>query len=142
MGNRGQYGIPALEDKVLQRAVTMLLEAIYEQVFYACSHGFRRKKNAHQALRAIRENCMSMGIRWILDADIKEYFDSIRKDVLREILRKKINDGTIIRFIGKWLNAGVMEEGKRSFSDTGTPQGGVMTPRTQKITLNFLSAYR
>ena len=133
-----EASVPALEDKVLQRAVTMLLEAIYEQVFYACSHGFRRKKNAHQALREIRENCMSIGIGWILDADIKGYFDSIRKDVLREFLRKKMNDGTIIRFIGKWLNAGVMEEGKWTSSDTGTPQGGVISPMLSNVFLHYV----
>ena len=137
-GKQRPIGIPALEDKILQRAVTMLLEAIYEQVFYACSHGFRRKKNAHQALREIRENCMNMGIRWILDADIKGYFDSIRHDILREFLRKKMNDGTIIRFIGKWLNAGVMEEGKLSFSDTGTPQGGVISPMLSNVFLHYV----
>ena len=137
-GAQRPIGIPALEDKILQRAVTMLLEAIYEQVFYACSHGFRRKKNAHQALREIRENCMNMGIRWILDADIKGYFDSIRRDILREFLRKKMNDGTIIRFIGKWLNAGVMEEGKWTTSKTGTPQGGVISPMLSNVFLHYV----
>lgn len=120
-------GIPTLEDKILQRAVTMLLERIYEQMFYDCSHGFRPKRSAHHALREIRENCMNMGTRWILDADIKGYFDSIRRDILREFLRKKMNDGTIIRFIGKWLNAGVLEEGNSTFSDlptTGRGQNG------------------
>ena len=137
-GKQRPIGIPALEDKILQRAVTMLLEAIYEQVFYACSHGFRRKKNAHQALREIRENCMNMGIRWILDADIQGYFDSIRRDILREFLRKKMNDGTIIRFIGKWLNAGVMEEGEWTSSETGTPQGGVISPMLSNIFLHYV----
>lgn len=137
-GKQRPIGIPTLEDKVIQRAVTMLLEAIYEQVFYACSHGFRPKKSAHHALREIRENCMNMGIRWILDADIKGYFDSIRHDILREFLRKKMNDGTIIRFIGKWLNAGVMEEGKWSSSDTGTPQGGVISPLLSNVFLHYV----
>jgi group II intron reverse transcriptase/maturase len=137
-GKQRPIGIPALEDKILQRAVTMLLEAIYEQVFYACSHGFRRKKSAHHALREIRENCMNMGIRWILDADIKGYFDSIRRDILREFLRKKMNDGTIIRFIGKWLNAGVMEEGKWTSSETGTPQGGVVSPMLSNVFLHYV----
>jgi group II intron reverse transcriptase/maturase len=116
----------------------MLLEAIYEQVFYACSHGFRPKKSAHHALREIRENCMNMGIRWILDADIQGYFDSIRRDILREFLRKKMNDGTIIRFIGKWLNAGVMEEGKWTSPETGTPQGGVISPMLSNIFLHYV----
>jgi group II intron reverse transcriptase/maturase len=137
-GTQRPIGIPTLEDKILQRAVTMLLEAIYEQVFYACSYGFRRKKNAHQALREIREACMNMGIGWIVDADIQGYFDSIRKDVLREFLRKKMNDGTIIRFIGKWLNAGVMEEGTWRPSDEGTPQGGVISPMLSNIVLHYV----
>ena len=137
-GKRRPIGIPALEDKILQRAVTMVLTEIYEQVFYACSHGFRRKRSAHHALREIREKCMSMGIRWILDADIKGYFDSIRRDILREFLRKKMNDGTIIRFIGKWLNAGVMEEGKWTSSETGTPQGGVISPMLINIFLHYV----
>jgi RNA-directed DNA polymerase len=137
-GKQRPIGIPALEDKILQRAVTMLLEAIYEQVFYACSHGFRRKRSAHHALREIRENCMKMGIRWILDADISGFFDSIRHDLLREFLRKKMNDGTIIRFIGKWLNAGVMEEGKWTSSETGTPQGGVISPLLSNVFLHYV----
>jgi len=137
-GKQRPIGIPALEDKILQRAVTMLLEQIYEQVFYACSHGFRRKRSAHHALREIREKCMDMGIRWILDADIKGYFESIRRDILREFLRKRMNDGTIIRFIGKWLNAGVMEEGKWTASETGTPQGGVISPMLSNIFLHYV----
>ena len=137
-GKQRPIGIPTLEDKILQRAVTMLLERIYEQVFYDCSHGFRPKRSAHHALREIRENGMNMGIRWILDADIKGYFDSIRRDILRDFLRKKMNDGTIIRFIGKWLNAGVMEEGKWSSPETGTPQGGVISPMLSNIFLHYV----
>jgi group II intron reverse transcriptase/maturase len=81
---------------------------------------------------------MRMGIRWILDADIKGYFDSIRRDILREFLRKKMNDGTIIRFIGKWLNAGVLEEGKWTCSETGTPQGGVISPVLSNVFLHYV----
>jgi group II intron reverse transcriptase/maturase len=137
-GKQRPIGIPALEDKILQGAVAMLLEAIYEQVFYACSYGFRRKHSAHQALGEIRERCMSMGIRWILDADITGYFDSIRRDLLREFLRKKMNDGTLLRFIGKWLNAGVMEEGKWTCPETGTPQGGVISPLLSNVFLHYV----
>jgi len=137
-GKQRPIGIPALEDKVLQRAVTMLLEEVYEQVFCAFSYGFRRKKSAHHALREIRKKCMGMGIHWILDADIKGYFDSIRHDILREFLRQKMNDGTILRFIGKWLNAGVMEEGKWTSSDTGTPQGGVISPMLSNVFLHYV----
>ncbi len=137
-GKQRPIGIPALEDKILQRAVVMLLERIYEQVFHDCSHGFRPKRSPHHALREIRENCMNMGINWILDADIKGYFDSIQHDLLREFLHKKMNDGTIIRFIGKWLNAGVLEEGKWSSSDIGTPQGGVISPLLSNIFLHYV----
>jgi group II intron reverse transcriptase/maturase len=137
-GRQRPIGIPALEDKILQRAVTMLLEAIYEQVFHTFSYGFRPKRNPHQALREIRQHCMEEGIRWILDADIKGYFDSIQRDILKEFLRKRMNDGTIIRFIGKWLNAGVMEEGKWTLPDTGTPQGGVISPLLSNIFLHYV----
>lgn len=137
-GRKRPIGIPVLEDKILQRAVTSILEAIYEQVFYACSLGFRRGRSAHHALREIREQCTRMGIRWILDADIQGYFDSIRHDILREFLRKKMNDGTLLRFIGKWLNAGVMEEGKWSCPDTGTPQGGVISPMLSNVFLHYV----
>ena len=110
-GGQRPIGKPAFEDKIVQRAVAMLLEAIYEQDFYDCSYGFRPGRSPHEALHELREQCMAEGIGWIVDADVSGYFDSIDRTRLREMLRKRINDGSILRLIGKWLRAGVMEQG-------------------------------
>ncbi len=127
-GRTRPLGIPAFEDKVLQKAVTMVLEAIYEQDFSNCSYGFRPRRSAHDALAAMREPLMEMGGAWVIDADIKGYFDNIDHGKLREILDRRVRDGVIRRAIDKWLKAGVMEDGSVSRSDLGTPQGGVITP--------------
>jgi group II intron reverse transcriptase/maturase len=129
-------GIPAFEDKVLQRAVTMVLEAVYEQSFLDCSYGFRPRRSAHQALEALWRESMQMGGAWILEVDIKSYFDSIDKAQLGAILDQRVKDGVIRRVIGKWLNAGVMEEGALRYADLGTPQGGVASPMLANIFLH------
>lgn len=121
-------GIPTFEDKVLQRAVTMLLEAVYEQDFLDCSFGFRPGRSAHQALRALRSGLMAMGGGWIVEVDIRKFFDTLDHKHLREILAKRVRDGVLVRLIGKWLNAGVMEDGAISRAESGTPQGGVISP--------------
>ena len=104
-------GVPTFEDKVLQRAVVMVLEAIYEQDFSDSSYGFRPGRSPHTALREVRTRCLTEGIGWIVDADVSGYFDSIDRTQLRRILRQRVNDGSILRLIGKWLRAGVMERG-------------------------------
>jgi len=129
-------GIPTFEDKVLQRAVAMVLEAIYEQDFYDCSYGFRRGRSAHDALRALREPLMEMNGGWVLEADIEAFFDSVDRSQLQEILRRRVRDGVLLRLIGKWLNAGVMEEGQVYRPDAGTPQGGVISPLLANIYLH------
>jgi retron-type reverse transcriptase len=106
----------------------MLLEAIYEQDFYDCSYGFRPGRSPHDALHEVRERCMQEGIGWIVDADVSGYFDSIDWTQLREVLRKRVNDGRIAHLIGKWLRAGVMEEGVRHHPESGVVQGGVLSP--------------
>jgi len=123
-------GIPTFEDKVLQRAVLMILEPIYEQDFLDCSYGFRPGRSAHQALGALREGLMQFGGGWILDVDIRKFFDTLQHEPLRQLLRHRIRDGVLLRLIGKWLNAGVWDEGTLTHPDEGTPQGGVMTPPT------------
>ena len=130
-GKKRPIGKPAFEDKIVQRAVVMLLEAIYEQDFYDFSYGFRRGRSPHRALKELRQQCVRMKIGWIVDADISSFFDSIDRSWLRKYLQQRVNDGSILRLIGKWLNAGVMDQGIWSHSETGTPQGGVVTPRTQ-----------
>jgi len=129
-------GIPTFEDKVLQRAVAMVLEAVYEQDFLDCSYGFRPGKSAHQALGALRDVMMGMHGGWVLEADIEGFFDSVDRAKLQQILRQRVRDGVLVRLVGKWLNAGVMEEGRIRYPDSGTPQGGVMAPLTQLTTSN------
>jgi RNA-directed DNA polymerase len=129
-------GIPAFEDKVLQRAVVMVLEAVYEQDFLDCSYGFRPKRSAHQALRAVWKQAMDLGSGWVLEADIEDFFGSVDKTQLREILRQRVQDGVLLRLIGKWLKAGVMEEGRVYRPETGVPQGGVISPILSNIYLH------
>lgn len=129
-------GIPTFEDKVLQRAVAMVLEAVYEQDFLDCSYGFRPKRSAHQALEALRDQARRMSGGWVLEIDIKKFFDRLDHGKLREILRRRVHDGVLLRLIGKWLNAGVLEDGSVSYPDAGTPQGGVISPLLANIFLH------
>jgi len=129
-------GIPTFEDKVLQRAVAMALEAVYEQDFMNCSYGFRPGRSAHQALSALREEAMRMGGGWILEVDIRKFFDTLDHVRLREMLRRRVRDGVLLRLIGKWLNAGVLEAGELSHPEGGTPQGGVISPLLANIYLH------
>ena len=135
-GNKRPIGIPTLEDKVLQRAVTMVLEAVYEQDFLDCSHGFRPGRSAHEALETLRHHSMQMQGGWVLEADIKSFFDSVDHATLRAILTQRIRDGVLVRLIGKWLKAGVLEQGCIYHSKTGTPQGGVISPMLANIFLH------
>src|SRR5437870_13923689 len=130
--------IPTFEDKIVQRAVAMLLEAIYEQDCYDCSYGFRPGRSPHVALHMLREQCMQEGIGWIVDADVSGYFDSIDRTRLREVLRQQVNDGRILRLIGKWLQAGVMEDEILSYPETGVVQGGVISPVLANIFLHHV----
>lgn len=109
-GTKRPLGIPTLEDKVAQRAILMLLEPIYEAVFLPCSYGFRPGRSAHDALDALRTGIMKQGHRWVIDADISNYFDSIDHGHLRTFLDLRIKDGVVRRMIDKWLRAGVLEE--------------------------------
>ena len=129
-------GIPTFEDKVLQRAVAMVLEAVYEQDFMPCSFGFRPGRSAHQALQALWDATMKMSGGWVIEVDIRKYFDSIDHARLREILCQRVRDGVLVRLIGKWLNAGVMEEGRLHHPEAGTPQGGVISPLLANIFLH------
>ena len=114
----------------------MLLEAIYEQDFYDGSYGFRPGRSPHEALHELRERCMNEGIGWIVDADVSGYFDSIDRTRLREALRHRVNDGRILRLIGKWLRAGVMEAGVLHHPETGVVQGGTISPILANIFLH------
>ena len=135
-GETRPLGIPTFEDKVLQRAVAMILEAIYEQDFHSFSYGFRPGRSAHQMLDDLRDSMMSMGGGWVLEADIRKFFDTVDHKVLQEVLRKRVRDGVILRLIGKWLNAGVLEDGRLAYPEAGTPQGGVISPVLANILLH------
>jgi len=137
-GSQRPLGIPTFEDKMAQRAISMVLEAIYEQDFYPCSYGFRPGRSAHQALQALRTGFMTQGLRWVLDVDIRKYFDSIPHKQLREFLDRRVTDGVIRRLIDRWLKAGVMEEGQLRQSTEGSPQGGVISPLLSNIYLHHV----
>jgi group II intron reverse transcriptase/maturase len=127
-GGQRPLGIPTFEDKVAQRAILMLLEPIYEGDFLPCSYGFRPGRSAHDALHALRTGIMERGQRWVIDADVSNYFGSLSHIHLRAFLDLRIKDGVVRRMIDKWLKAGVLEEGTLQRSDTGAPQGGVLSP--------------
>src|SRR5664279_349728 len=114
----------------------MVLEAIYEQDFMDCSYGFRPKRSAHQALDALWKKSMKMGGGWVLEIDIRKFFDRLDHGKLREILRRRVHDGVLLRLIGKWLNAGVLEDGSMMYPTEGTPQGGVISPLLANIFLH------
>ena len=120
-------GIPTFEDKVLQRAVAMVLEAVYEQSFLDCSYGFRPGRSAHQALRLVQNQTVKMAGKCVLEVDIRKFFDSLDHRQLRNIVRKRVRDGVLLRLIAKWLNAGVMKDGALEYPEAGTPQGGVIS---------------
>lgn len=129
-------GIPTYEDKILQRAVQMVLEPIYEQVFYDCSYGFRPGKSAHDAVEALWKATMNIGGGWIIDLDISKFFDTLDHGKLKEILKRRVCDGVILRLIGKWLNAGILDKGTLHYNGIGTPQGGVISPILSNIYLH------
>jgi len=129
-------GIPTFEDKVLQRAVAMVIGEVYEQEFHDFSYGFRPGRSAHQALQAIRIAAWGMGGGWLVEVDIKKFFDTVDHAHLREIVGKRIGDGVLLRLIGKWLNAGILEGLDLSHPDEGTPQGGVISPLLANIYLH------
>lgn len=129
-------GVPTIEDKVLQRAVAMVLEAIYEQDFHDCSYGFRPGRSAHDALGALREGLMAMRGGWVLEVDIERFFDTLDHTELRTFLDRRVTDGVLRRVTHKWLRAGVMEASGVRHPDLGTPQGGVISPLLANVYLH------
>lgn len=129
-------GIPTFEDKVLQRAVVMLLEPLYEQDFYDFSYGFRPGRSAHDAHDALQRALWEMKGGWVLDADVSSFFDTLDRGHLRQLLRQRVVDGVVVRLVGKWLNAGVMEEERILRPTAGPPQGGVISPLLANIYLH------
>lgn len=132
-------GLPTVEDKIVQRAVDLILSAIYEQDFVPRSFGFRQNRNAHQAIEATKSAIATRKVGWIVDADIKSFFDEMDHEVLLMFLKHRVADKSLLRLISKWLKAGVMEEGKLEKSSTGTPQGGVISPILANIYLHYVN---
>jgi RNA-directed DNA polymerase len=137
-GTLRPLGIPSFEDKVAQRAIVMVLEALYEQDFLPCSFGFRPGRSAHQALQSLHTAIMSQRLRWVVDIDIVKYFDSIPHSQLRDFLDQRVTDGVIRRMIDKWLKAGVLEDGLLRHATEGSPQGGVISPCLSNIFLHHV----
>jgi group II intron reverse transcriptase/maturase len=135
-GKKRPIGIPTFEDKILQRAVTMVLEAVYEQDFKECSYGFRPGRSAHQALEVLWDETMEMRGGVVVEVDIQAFFDSLEHRQLRAILNQRVRDGVLRRMIDKWLKAGVLEDGEQSYPENGTPQGGVISPLLANIYLH------
>jgi len=135
-GETRPIGIPTFEDKVLQRAVAMVLEAVYEQDFLDCSYGFRPGRSAHQALDALWAQATRTAGGWLIEVDVRKFFDTMGHGHIREILRRRVLDGVLLRLIDKWLNAGVLEDGGITHPDAGSPQGGVVSPIIANIYLH------
>ena len=135
-GQTRPLGIPALEDKVLQQAVRMVLEPIYEADFLGFSYGFRPQRSQHKALDALY---VALGVRsnWVLDVDIRSFFDTIDHGWLRTFIEHRIGDTRLVRLLLKWLKAGVMEEGKLRAVEAGTPQGGIISPLLANVYLHY-----
>jgi len=137
-GTKRPLGIPTFEDKVAQRAIVLLLEPIYEQTFSDCSFGFRPGRSAHQALRHLRSRIMETSGHWVLDVDLRRYFETIEFRHLRDFLARRVVDGVVRRMIDKWLKAGVFEEGQWTRTEQGTPQGGVVSPLMANVYLHYV----
>jgi group II intron reverse transcriptase/maturase len=137
-GETRPIGITTFEDKIVQRAVVMLLEPIYEHDFYDVSYGFRPGRSAHQALQVVWDATMEVNGGWILEVDIRQFFDTLNPKQLQEFVSRRVCDGVLRCLIGKWLNAGVMEDGNVSFSESGSPQGGVISPLLANIYLHYV----
>ncbi len=136
-GKRRPLGIPTVRDRVVQTAVKLVIEPIFEADFEECSYGFRPKRSAQDALEAIRK-AGNAGHDWVVDADIEKYFDSIDHRLLMEAVQKRVTDPKVLKLIRRWLKAGVMEDGKVSKPERGTPQGGVISPLLSNIYLGEL----
>jgi group II intron reverse transcriptase/maturase len=137
-GRQRPIGIPALEDKIVQRAMVEVLNAVYEVDFLGFSYGFRPKRSQHNALDAVVEAIEGRKVNWVLDLDIRGFFDAIDHEWLIKFVGHRIKDKRVIRHIRKWLNAGVMEEEKWYKTDEGTPQGGSISPLLANIYLHYV----
>jgi group II intron reverse transcriptase/maturase len=136
-GRQRPLGVPTLEDKVVQRAVVEVLNAIYEADFLGFSYGSRPKRSQHQALDALTVGIMTRKVNWVLDADIRGFYDTLDHGWLVRFVEHRVADRRVVRLIQKWLAAGVLEEGKRTRSEVGTVQGGSVSPLLANLYLHY-----
>jgi RNA-directed DNA polymerase len=137
-GRQRPIGVPALEDKIVQRAVVEVLNAIYEGDFVGFSYGFRPGRRAHDALDALTTAIKTKKVNWVLDADIRSFFDTLKHEWLVKFVEHRVADRRVVRLIQKWLNAGVLEDGKRTVSEVGTVQGGSVSPLLANVYLHYV----
>ncbi|MBK6850948.1 MAG: group II intron reverse transcriptase/maturase [Burkholderiales bacterium] len=137
-GRQRPLGIAALEDKIVQRAVVTVLNAIYEEDFLGFSYGFRPGRGQHDALDALCVAIKGKRVNWVLDADIKGFFDAVDHSWLLRFVRHRVGDERVTRLVGKWLKAGVLEDGQWSASEQGTPQGAVISPLLANVYLHYV----
>jgi group II intron reverse transcriptase/maturase len=135
-GKLRPLGLPSLEDKIVAKAVAMLLEQIYEQDFCPCSYGFRPGRSCHQALHDLRQGLLDNGVQFVIDCDISSFFDNLRHDVLLSLLRKRVKDGRLRELIELWLEAGIMDGKDLVFPEKGSPQGSVISPLLANVYLH------
>jgi len=137
-GRRRPIGIPTLEDKIVQRSAASVLGAVYESDFLGFSYGFRPGRSAHDALDALSVGITQRKVNWVLDADIRGFFDAIDHEWLVKFVEHRIADRRVIRHVNKWLRAGVLDDGKRIDVETGTPQGGSISPLLANVYLHYV----
>jgi RNA-directed DNA polymerase len=137
-GRQRPISIPSLEDKILQKAAVDLLNAIYEQDFLGCSYGFRPGRGPQDALDEVGRVICRRPISYVLEADIRGYFDAIVRGLLIEMVEKRVNDGQLLRLIGKWINVGVIDDGRLQVTETGTGQGQIISPLLANIYLHYV----
>lgn len=137
-GKERPLGIPAIADKLLQQAGAKILEAIYEQDFYDCSYGYRPRTGAHKAVKALSEALMTKRYHYVVEADIKGYFNNIDHQKLIAMLEKRIDDKPFLKLIKKWLKAGILDKHQVIYPEAGTPQGGTISPILANIYLHHV----
>jgi RNA-directed DNA polymerase len=137
-GKRRPIGVASLEDKIVQGALREVLQAMYEQDFLSCSYGFRPQRSAHDALRAVDRMAYREGIEWILEADISAFFDSLDRSKLKEMLQRRVVDGSLMRLIGKCLHVGVLDGAEFTRPDEGTVQGSIISPLLGNVYLHYV----
>jgi group II intron reverse transcriptase/maturase len=137
-GSQRPIGILILEDKIVQKAVAMVLEAIFEEDFYEFSCGFRPQRSPHQGLHAVRELINTYHVSFILDVDIRQFFDTLDRKVFFDLLHRRVTDGGLARLFGKWFNAGILDGEQLTYTDQGTSQGSVIGPSIANIYLHYV----